>query len=55
MSALTNRCLPLNVTGRVVSVPGSLPVSIEAKPSRRRTAKPVEHGSLAAFFPRPET
>ena len=49
---------PANVTlrtGRVVSVPSEAPASMEAKPSRRRMARPVEQGALARSFPRPLT
>ena len=41
-SALTNRCLPAKRTLRVVRLPPVPPASIEANPSRRSTATPID-------------
>ncbi len=41
--------LPEKVTGRVVNVPPVAPASIEANPSRRSLAKPVEAMPLSGF------
>ena len=40
-ATLTNRCFPRKVTGRVTREPSRSPAPIEAKPSRRNTARPV--------------